>query len=583
MKAIFSHRILKINILHSDDIIKLGTENLYMRRFVVIIMALTSISILSLAQGTGDSYSAWSKMETRPLYDKGISYLMKKNMPDSALVCFTLLASRYPDVSGKKKEMEVCVAAMNTAGQIYMDYYHNLNKAYQLFLQSRDLSRENGMNDILSFNYLCLANLKFLRNNMSFQNRNYGEVISDYRNAFHFAMVSKSPNAMVPAFINLVYVSFDEGKLASVSDELRLFRTTRLSSNTNSLQFARNLCLAMEAWLNKTPANALHYIERMQKTIDRKQSKRAQASLLMIYHETKYNYFLQLGKEDEAMMALRAYEEAADSLNSDNDLLDAYRYYYEFYNKKGDITSSNKYELLFYRLKDKFVDEMGMPTLAQTEFLYRLGKVQEQVKEDAYAKRVQTIILVGLAVILLLIILILFQLVRKYRREKENNKFLYENTLKMISSGVNAPGEKTSAVQSDADTRIKYANSSLSSKDKDDLFRKIRSVMETSNEVYSEDFSLSRLSVLIGEQENHVSQAINEQYHGNFYSLLSEYRIREACRRFNSSDFSNYTIEAVARSVGFKSRTNFARNFKMVTGMTPSAYQKEAAEHLHQA
>ena len=546
-------------------------------------MALTSISILSLAQGTGDSYSAWSKMETRPLYDKGISYLMKKNMPDSALVCFTLLASRYPDVSGKKKEMEVCVAAMNTAGQIYMDYYHNLNKAYQLFLQSRDLSRENGMNDILSFNYLCLANLKFLRNNMSFQNRNYGEVISDYRNAFHFAMVSKSPNAMVPAFINLVYVSFDEGKLASVSDELRLFRTTRLSSNTNSLQFARNLCLAMEAWLNKTPANALHYIERMQKTIDRKQSKRAQASLLMIYHETKYNYFLQLGKEDEAMMALRAYEEAADSLNSDNDLLDAYRYYYEFYNKKGDITSSNKYELLFYRLKDKFVDEMGMPTLAQTEFLYRLGKVQEQVKEDAYAKRVQTIILVGLAVILLLIILILFQLVRKYRREKENNKFLYENTLKMISSGVNAPGEKTSAVQSDADTRIKYANSSLSSKDKDDLFRKIRSVMETSNEVYSEDFSLSRLSVLIGEQENHVSQAINEQYHGNFYSLLSEYRIREACRRFNSSDFSNYTIEAVARSVGFKSRTNFARNFKMVTGMTPSAYQKEAAEHLHQA
>jgi dihydrofolate synthase/folylpolyglutamate synthase len=44
------------------------------------------------------------------------------------------------------------------------------------------------------------------------------------------------------------------------------------------------------------------------------------------------------------------------------------------------------------------------------------------------------------------------------------------------------------------------------------------------------------------------------------------------------TDMLGDTIEAIAQSVGFKSRTSFVALFKKLTGLTPSAYQKMARQ-----
>jgi AraC-like DNA-binding protein len=76
-----------------------------------------------------------------------------------------------------------------------------------------------------------------------------------------------------------------------------------------------------------------------------------------------------------------------------------------------------------------------------------------------------------------------------------------------------------------------------------------------------------------------VSQVINEQMGKNFNALLNEYRIQEACRRFNDiANYGNYTIEAIGNSVGYNSRSTFITQFKSVTGLTPSEFQKMAKE-----
>lgn len=62
----------------------------------------------------------------------------------------------------------------------------------------------------------------------------------------------------------------------------------------------------------------------------------------------------------------------------------------------------------------------------------------------------------------------------------------------------------------------------------------------------------------------------------NFSTLLSQYRIKEACRRLSSPEYANVTIQSIAVDMGFKSRTNFAAVFKRETGLTPNEYQKEA-------
>jgi AraC-like DNA-binding protein len=59
--------------------------------------------------------------------------------------------------------------------------------------------------------------------------------------------------------------------------------------------------------------------------------------------------------------------------------------------------------------------------------------------------------------------------------------------------------------------------------------------------------------------------------------LLNEYRIKEACRRLNDTEhYGNITINGIASSVGFKTRTNFIAYFKRFTGLTPSEYLKIA-------
>ena len=84
---------------------------------------------------------------------------------------------------------------------------------------------------------------------------------------------------------------------------------------------------------------------------------------------------------------------------------------------------------------------------------------------------------------------------------------------------------------------------------------------------------------MVGGNIKNISRAIAACAHCDLKALLSQYRIREACRRINDVEhYGNYTIEAIAKSVGVTSRTSFVQNFKRQTGLTPSAYLKMARQ-----
>ena len=134
-------------------------------------------------------------------------------------------------------------------------------------------------------------------------------------------------------------------------------------------------------------------------------------------------------------------------------------------------------------------------------------------------------------------------------------------------------------VTQQGDAKPKYRTNSLDDDAKDKLYEEIISVMENSDEIFSSEFSAQRLAALVGEKYNYVSQVINERYGANFNTLLNEYRIQEACKRINDPrKYGNYTMEAIANSVGFRSRTSFTQAFKKYTGLTPSEYQRIANE-----
>ena len=125
-------------------------------------------------------------------------------------------------------------------------------------------------------------------------------------------------------------------------------------------------------------------------------------------------------------------------------------------------------------------------------------------------------------------------------------------------------------------TVVKYGRSKMEVDDIEQVMEKVEQVMDTSPEIFSTEFSLSRLAELSGEAEDRLSQAINQVPGRTFYSILNKYRVMEACRRMSDRKQSdNLTIEAIGQSVGFKNRSHFVTTFKRITGLTPSAYLKQ--------
>ena len=119
--------------------------------------------------------------------------------------------------------------------------------------------------------------------------------------------------------------------------------------------------------------------------------------------------------------------------------------------------------------------------------------------------------------------------------------------------------------------------SGLADDDKAQLALKISKIMETDAAIYSPEFTLLQLSDMVDSNYKYVSQVINQVFQKNFHALLNEYRISEACRRIiDTEQYGHLTIEAIAESIGFKSRTSFIATFKKIVGIPPSEYQKMA-------
>ena len=124
----------------------------------------------------------------------------------------------------------------------------------------------------------------------------------------------------------------------------------------------------------------------------------------------------------------------------------------------------------------------------------------------------------------------------------------------------------------------KYSHSNLTDEQRQTLSYRIRDILEAPDIICQQDFTLAKLAKLTDSNTTYVSQVINENYKAAFSIVLGNFRIKEACRRISDTEhYGNLTIDAIATSVGFKSRTSFFNAFKRETGLTPSEYQRLAA------
>ncbi|MBQ0115668.1 MAG: helix-turn-helix transcriptional regulator [Bacteroidales bacterium] len=252
------------------------------------------------------------------------------------------------------------------------------------------------------------------------------------------------------------------------------------------------------------------------------------------------------------------------------ELLEVRQLIKQHYEVDGNEAMTNKYSLLYFTAKDEFINKSRLGKMDEAKLNIELEQTRDKIQEMSFHQRIQSMALWSAVVIALLALTILAVLYVHYRKTKRTNRMLYDKNLVLLNANKQLMPDPAPAQQN--------AQEEPSQEDRD-LLDKITAVMESCNEIYDEGFGLSRLAELVDSNTKYVSRAINNCRQSNFSALLNEYRIKEACRRLmDTATYGSLSIEGVARSVGYKSRSNFTTIFKGSVGISPSAFQRLARE-----
>ncbi len=317
---------------------------------------------------------------------------------------------------------------------------------------------------------------------------------------------------------------------------------------------------------------------------------------------------------DSALNVLDLYSRLANQYNVVNMMVDAERGYMRLYSRiPGMHHKVSQHQDRYFSLRDSLLD---------TESFLRVNEQYEDEINQKAKKRIETlqiqvskleVILISLVILLSLSIAV-YIWISTSRRMKKAYSIIFKSNREMLqkqsgrniqpshAENVSRPTDQDAGeppVSPDPASDEDYSSEDPASQDQeeretddtkrqrcgisqkaaDDIADRITRVMESTEEWLDPDFSVASLATLVGVNSKYVSACINDKHGKNFRTYINEYRIQMALRRMSDTEnYGQYTIGAIAESVGFRSSTNFIAAFRKITGVTPSTYLRIVQE-----
>jgi AraC-like DNA-binding protein len=118
----------------------------------------------------------------------------------------------------------------------------------------------------------------------------------------------------------------------------------------------------------------------------------------------------------------------------------------------------------------------------------------------------------------------------------------------------------------------KYANSGLTVEMANEIHEQLTRLM-TEEKLYTEpELSLVALAAKLNIHPNYLSQVINEKESKSFFDYINTLRVQEFIRLVRLPQNSRFTILSLAYDCGFNAKSSFNKNFKKVTGQSPTEF-----------
>ena len=538
----------------------------------------------SAQQGRRDVVvSLAERLRTMPgadLIDLGLHYINDLSQPDSAMLCFTAAANRrflpHPDSA----DVAAFVNGLNLMGLAYKDFYGDYQKSFAALLQAEQEAERHGCTHILPKIHNNLAAIDNLNTIVDHSDASIMRVVNMYKKAYYEARQMELADWLPVVCGNMAVTAMSINAVDSVKAELQSFLAMKPQDAAQTHR--RLLCRGVLAYGEGHYDDALQLFRQSCDSV-RGENTKTTSTHLISAHNMMVQLLLSIGREREALEEADSLIAIARTFGNNVGLLDIYEMLYNHFSAKGDEAAATRYELLYLRQKDIIMNQCKLADIGQIRFLNDIEQMSQEARDLARRHALQTNVLYAVVAFLLVIVCMLLLLLRQYRQLKVKNRQLYQNSLDELARHEEEVRQREADMQQQEAApqppRAKYQNHVMAPGEREELLHRIFLVMERSADVYAPSFSLQRLAELVGENPNYVSQVINEHYGRNFNALLSEYRVKEACRRINDeAAYGHMTLEGIALSVGIKSRTNFSVVFKQQTGLTPSEYMRLARQ-----
>ncbi len=541
------------------------------RMAIIAVLALCAHAVMAEDVTFMTNRRQWEKLPTETLMKMGTNFMNIKNLPDSGMLCYTIVANRYNE-NLHVEELEQCIRATCFIGTIYRSYYQNQADAYKQILKAKDLAEKHHYDDFVVNTLMELGNLIQKQSALLHSDDLANEAITYYKAAFWKAVETKSYRVLPVIMININNITCSDNSFTIFSKERATYNTLSIPDTADLKPICDLINHGVELFGGGKYNQALD-IFRNASVESLKTSARNKASLRVMLNDFVYFVQMKMGQQSDALETLMQ-NQVLVKVELPEQITSIYRKLAEFYSLQGNQTLANKYELLWWRTTDSIAQADQVNNVNKAGFLYELDKMNEEQKSLTIKHQHDRQMLWVITGFLMLTLLMLTLLLINRNRIKRKNRILYEINLALL-----AADEQRRRMDEEQNSAIaeKYGTARMDEQSTEELWQDIVHVMEYSQEIFGESFNVARLAELIGAKPNYVSQAINQHEGWSFTSLLGHYRIREACRRMNdTANYGSYTIEGIAQSVGYSSRSHFVKLFKKQTGLTPSDYMKEA-------
>lgn len=555
------------------------------RHFLYLLLTAISVATISAprARASTEQLASLRGQSASELYEEGLTWERDSNDVKAA-ECYSLAVSLGESRLSETDRIAIIRSYARLAA-IYTFVFFDYPKAIQSCEDGMEMAREHSLTAPLPQLYVLyagiMANYDHIRNPKLPTERTRNIFLEGIEASIH-EKDWQNLNSLVCNFINLSLAHSRLENISEVAD--RYLASKDIPASAPLSAFTRELCLGVrDIAAGRSESGIGHFRRCVEMSSDFKGAK--DNELLAALSDLSYAYALTRDYGN----AISTAEELVGIARKEG-MSDVMMYALfdlsNFYRENGREDMARAYYVDYLQHKDSFLISSGMMDVDRVKALNQIKNLTKDLSILELRRQNQKTVIIMLSAILAMIVVLALIIILNYRKVNQKNRALYQQSLELLESDTppkqilhekGAAPTEPSEKADNGDEPAKYSRYNLSDNEKGEISECIIRILDHDPDIYSEDFSLNELAAKSGYKRNYISLVINETLRTTFAALLAKYRIREACRRLNSPDYSQYTIEGIGRSVGYKSRSSFVTLFKRHTGMTPSEYNRAGA------